>query len=295
VYATDFPDPFVLRVGDAYVAYGTNGATDNVRTLRSPDLVHWRTGPDAMPGVAPWALRGFTWAPAVLRRDDGTYVLYYTARSFDLGIQCIGRAVARRATGPFVDTSRAPLVCQPKLGGSIDADVRAEADGLYLYWKNDGNCCGLPTGIYGQRLAPDGLSLVGRRALLLRNGVPWQGSTIEAPTMWREDDAYVLFYSGNVYNTPSYAVGYATCRGPLGPCTDGPENPILTTACRAVGPGHQAVVRDARGRTWLVYHAWPPGAVGSVVPGRQLWLDRLDWVDGTPVVRGPTCTKQPQP
>ncbi|MCP9487289.1 MAG: family 43 glycosylhydrolase [Gaiellaceae bacterium MAG52_C11] len=60
VFPSDFPDPFVLRVGDEYMAYGTNGRTENVRTLRSTDLVHWRPGPDAMPEPSPWALRGWT-------------------------------------------------------------------------------------------------------------------------------------------------------------------------------------------------------------------------------------------
>jgi beta-xylosidase len=295
VFASDFPDPFIVRVDDDYVAYGTNGATENVRTLRSRDLVHWQPGPDAMPELAPWALRGWTWAPAVLARGDGTYVLYYTARSFALTRQCVGRAVAHAATGPFVDGSREPLVCQAELGGSIDADVFRDADGgLYLYWKNDGNCCGLPTAIYGQRLSADGLRLEGRRAVLESNDAAWEGTTVEAPTMWREHDRYVLFYSGNAYNTELYAVGYATCRTPLGPCEDAPENPILASACRAIGPGHQAVVRIGD-ESWLAYHAWSPGQVGSVSPGRSLWLDPLEWSDGKPVVDGPTCARQPAP
>ncbi|MFD2351678.1 hypothetical protein ACFSTC_23885 [Nonomuraea ferruginea] len=49
------------------------------------------------------------------------------------------------------------------------------------------------------------------------------------------------------------------------------------------------------GQTWLLYHAWPPGAIGSVEPGRRLWLDRVDWEDGKPIVRGPTATPQPHP
>lgn len=295
MFASDFPDPFVLSVDGEYVAYATNGATENVRTLRSRDLVHWRPGADAMPEMAPWALRGWTWAPAVLRRDDGRFVLYYTARSFDRGLQCVGRAVAAEAAGPFVDSWAEPLVCQADLGGSIDAEPFRDDDGaLYLYWKNDGNCCGLRTAIYAQRLSPDGLRLLGPRATLVSNDPGWEGTTVEAPTMWREDGSYFLFYSGNAYNTESYAVGYATCRGPLGPCAEAPENPILTSACRAVGPGHQAVVR-AGGDTWLVYHAWSPGQIGSVSPGRSLWLDRLEWHEGKPVVKGPSCDAQPVP
>ncbi len=295
VFAGDFPDPFVLRVGDGYVAYATNGATENVRTLRSRDLVHWRPGPDAMPEPATWALRGWTWAPSVLSRADGTFVLYYTARSFDRGLQCVGRAVARSATGPFVDSSAGPLVCQAELGGSIDADVFRDDDGaLYLYWKNDGNCCGLPTAVYAQRLSRNGLRLVGRRVPIVKNDAGWEATTVEAPTMWRHDGTYLLFYSGNAYNTEQYAVGYAACRGPLGPCEDGPENPILSTRCGAVGPGHQAVVQVGA-RTWLVYHAWSPGEVGSVAPGRSLWLDRVEWDGARPVVKGPTCVPQEGP
>lgn len=292
VHAADFPDPFVLREDGTYYAYATNAAGKEVQTLTSTDLVHWRPGRDALPIVGAWAYPGKTWAPEVLAREDGTYVLYYTANG---GGQCIGRAVADRPAGRFVDRWPKPLVCQRAEGGSIDASPFRDGDGsLYLYWKNDGNCCGLRTAIYAQRLSPDGLRLLGPRATLVSNDPGWEGTTVEAPTMWREDGSYFLFYSGNAYNTESYAVGYATCRGPLGPCAEAPENPILTSACRAVGPGHQAVVR-AGGDTWLVYHAWSPGQIGSVSPGRSLWLDRLEWHEGKPVVKGPSCDAQPVP
>jgi beta-xylosidase len=109
--------------------------------------------------------------------------------------------------------------------------------------------------------------------------------------MWKHDGRYLLFYSGSDYASDDYAVGYATCKGPLGPCTDAAENPILKTACRARGPGHSALLA-VRGRTWIVYHAWRPNHAGDK---RQLWIDRLDWHDGKPVVHGPTCKAQPVP
>jgi hypothetical protein len=31
------------------------------------------------------------------------------------------------------------------------------------------------------------------------------------------------------------------------------------------------------------------------MPGRRLWLDRVDWVDGKPVVHGPTADPQNVP
>jgi beta-xylosidase len=288
VYGADFPDPFILKAGDTYYAYGTNGDGAQVQTLTSKDLVHWTKGPDAMPQVGSWGYNGKTWAPEVLARDDGTYVLYYTANG---GGQCVGRAVSSSPQGPFVDDAKEPLVCQRTQGGSIDASPFRDGDGtLYLYWKNDGNSIGLPTSINAQRLSPDGLRLVGRRTQIETNDAGWEASVVEAPMMWRQDGRYVLFYSGSDYASDDYAVGYATCEGPLGPCTDAPENPILKTACTGKGPGHNAIVAVGD-TTWIVYHAWstPQHDV------RTLWIDRLDWQDGKPVVHGPTCEAQPAP
>ncbi len=296
VYDRNFPDPFVLEVNGTYFAYATNSGDDNVQSLRSDDLVAWTPGDDVLATLGAWAAEGRTWAPEVLRRTDGQYVLYYTAFALERSAQCIGRARAGSPSGPFVDRSAKPLVCQTDEGGSIDASPFRDDDGsLYLLWKNDGNCCGSDTFIYAQRLSSDGLRLVGRRVRLVKQDAAWEGPLVEAPTLWKHDGRYYLFFSANVFDSASYGVGYAACGSPLGPCRDSPDNPILATACAAVGPGHQALVNGPDGQTWIVYHAWPPDAVGSLVPGRVLWLDRLIWQDEKPVVEGPTCGAQPRP
>ncbi len=293
VYDADFPDPFVLREGDTYHVFATNGPGGNVQTLTSTDLVRWRKGADALPRLGGWAYAGKTWAPEVLARGDGSYVLYYTANASALGVQCIGRAVAPSLSGPFVDRSKTPFLCQKAEGGSIDPSPFRDDDGtLYLLWKNDGNCCGLATWIYVQRLSPDGSRLTGRRVRLLKQDEGWEASVVEAPTLWREGERLYLFFSANAFDSDLYAVGYATCDGPLGPCEDAPENPILKSACNASGPGHQTLVRDGDGDTWILYHAYP---ADSAADERVLWIDRLDWEDGKPVVRGPTCDPQQAP
>lgn len=270
VYARDFPDPFVLKVGRMYYAYATNGNGANVQTATSTDLLHWRPGPDALPKLGSWDFPGNTWAPEVAR-VGGRYVLYYTASS---GTQCVGRAVAKTPLGPFVDTFRGPLVCQKALGGSIDPDP----SGGYLYWKSDGNSIGQRTKIWAQKLSADGLHLVGPRRAVEENGNQvWEGGVVEGPEMRRHGGRYFLFYSGGNFDDDSYAVGYATCRGPLGPCRDAPENPVLKTGCRAHGPGHNTFAGP-----YIVYHAWNPAHTK-----RQLWLSRLEWRNGKPHVDGP--------
>jgi len=294
VYAENFPDPGVLRAGKTYYAYGTNTSAENVPTMTSTDLVTWADGPDAMPDVGAWAVGGNTWAPEVLAAG-GRYLLFYTARSIETGRQCIGRAVATAPGGPYADPDPAPFVCEVAEGGSIDASPFRDADGrFYLYWKNDGNCCGRPVRLYGRALSADGMRLTGARATLLTNTKPWQGNLVEAPEMVRHGAAHVLFYSANGYDTDRYAMGYATCRGALGPCTDTAE-PVLRSTEKAAGPGHGYVISTPDGDTWLLYHAWPPQAIGSTSPGRQLWLDRIEWQGDRPVVRGPTADPQPVP
>jgi beta-xylosidase len=285
VYAENFPDPHVIAVGDMFYAYATNGDAGNLPVIRSADLHSWEAAGDAMPELASWVFAGRTWAPGVVAVDD-SFIAYYTAAQLGTGLQCVGRAVADDPEGPFIDDSDAPLICQEGEGGSIDASPFRASDGsLYLYWKNDGNCCGLDTWLYGQRLTDDGMSLVGEPVRLLGQDVDWEGDLVEAPFMWSRDGQLYLFYSANAFDSPDYAVGYATCDAPLGPCAKAAENPILRTSEVVEGPGHNSVI-EFDGRTWIAYHAWPPDFFASS-DVRSLWISELTWQDGRPVVDGP--------
>jgi beta-xylosidase len=236
------------------------------------------------------------WAPDVLRRSDGKYVLYYAGADTDVSHECIGHALASKPTGPFIDRSSKAFVCQASLGGDIDPATFKDSNGrVYLLWKNDGNCCGMTTWLYSQQLSSDGMKLLGKPVKLLREDAAWEGNLVEAPFMWKQAGKYYLFFSANAYNSYSYAVGYATCKGPQGPCKDGPGNPILSSKCKAAGPGGETIITDAKGQTWMFYHAWIGSNVGDPTVGRQLWLDRLDWKSGRPVVHGPTCKAQTAP
>lgn len=301
IITSNFPDPHIIEVEGTYYAYATNGSSRNVPTMTSTDLVTWTPGRDAMPALARWVnLSGpDVWAPEVAQVGE-TFVLYYTARDKSSGRQCLGVAVADAPQGPFRDPREEPFICQVSDGGSIDASPFYDADGtLYLLWKNDGNCCSRATWIYAQALSEDGTGLVGEPVQLFRNDSPWEGGVVEAPQFWLHDDVYYLFYSGNGYAGERYAVGYAACETPLGPCEKAEENPILisdlTERPLVLGPGHQTVIADADGQTWMFYHVWQVTSGGQRTDTRQVWLDRLDWVDGRPVVNGPTRETQPVP
>jgi beta-xylosidase len=286
VYAGDFPDPFVLRVGTTYYAYATQTGSISVQRMRSPDTSSWQHLGDALPVLPAWAQRGHTWAPSVLARP-GYYVLYYTARHRASGRQCISRGVSWRAEGPFVDLSPGPWICQLERGGSIDPYPFVDADSRpYLLWKSDDNALGRPTSLWAQRLSAHGLSLEGAPRQLLVQDQAWEHPAIEGPAMVSSGASLYLFYGGNRWDTAQAAIGYATCATPLGPCAKvTTTGPWLASKPNAAGPGGPSFFTDAAGDLRLAYHAWHPERVGYHLGGvRSLWIDRLRFVNAQPVL-----------
>jgi hypothetical protein len=283
VYPFDFPDPFLLPVGDAYYAFATNSAAGNIQIIQSSDLVHWTTVGDALPHLPSWAQPGATWAPSVLARGN-SYVMYYSAVYGASGEQCISEAVASQPQGPYIDSSQWPIVCQLSIGGSIDPSPVVSADGTpYLVWKSQGANGEAPT-LWAQQLTADGTALVpGNPSALLQPDEGWQHGYIEGPAMVEADGQYLLFYSGSDWKTSSYAIGYATCAGPLGPCSDHSAQPLLGTESAFGGPGGPSVFADAKGDLRIAFHAWLPGRVGFPF-SRPLFILPLTVDAGVPAI-----------
>jgi GH43 family beta-xylosidase len=56
-----------------------------------------------------------------------------------------------------------------------------------------------------------------------------------------------------------------------------------------IGPGHNSFTTSPNGdQEFIVYHAWDPE-----MTARRMCIDKLDWVNGEPVIHGPTWTPQP--
>ncbi len=195
-------------------------------------------------------------------------------------------ATASQPQGPFSDTSTAPLECQKSLGGSIDPAAFIDTNGTpYLVWKSGGP--GSST-IWSEQLSPSGTAFVtgANPTALLVPDQAWESGTVEAPDLVTAGGHYYLFYSGNDWNTAKYAVGVATCTGPLGPCNDATPSPILSSGPGVVGPGGEWVFADSSGNFWIAFHAWVPGAVGFP-NSRDLYLRRLTFTGLGPVVATP--------
>jgi hypothetical protein len=286
VFEGDFADPFVLQVGASFYAYATNTPLANVPFGVAQIGHHTRLDGDALPVLPAWTEPGHVWAPAVAANGDG-YRLYYTTRDRASGRQCISVASATSPAGPFHDASTAPLVCQLGLGGSIDPSPIDVGGTHYLVWKNDGNCCNIPTRIWVAPLAPDGMSLAGPATALLGADQSWEHGLVEGPSMIEDHGRFYLFYSANAWDTSHYAMGYAVCDTVTGPCHEPHDGPWLATQGDLAGPGGGSAFRTSRGGTYLVFAAWSSNAVGYDHGGsRQLYVRTLQFTNGVPKLGG---------
>ena len=287
VYCKDLADPYVHGVdrviGRRLFVYGTQTADANLPVLTSGSGLRSEELGDALPQLPAWSTPGGVWAPGV-HLTGGRHVLYYTTTDAASGLQCISVATADDPSGPFVDRSTQPLVCPVDLGGAIDPSPFVDTDGTaYLLWKNDGNCCGVPTRIFSQALSDDGLTLTGPPVELLASDQPWEGAVIEAPAMVEHEGSYYLFYSGNAWNTADYAIGYATCAAVQSPCDKPLDRPWLASSEGVAGPGGLELFRTGDDELRAVFHGWA-GPVGYDDGGvRSLFTVGVGFVAGSPV------------
>jgi hypothetical protein len=223
-----------------------NGAT----TLAQPT--------DAMPTLPSWSW-GWLWAPTVVKVSSHHYVMWFSSedvhRTNPDGVdsECIGNATSDNPLGPFTPAA-APVICQQ--WGSIDPRVFTAANGdRWMLWKADNNADHtqvIPTTIWSQRLGPTGTTLVGKPTQIAVASQPWEQGLIEAPDLVQSGKKYYLFFSGNSSNQPTAGIGYETCKGPQGPCTDTRTTPFLTGNAQGQGPSEESLFTQ-NGVTWLMY------------------------------------------
>ena len=314
----DFPDPATLTTPDGttyvYATQGNNGAETmlNIRVGRSSDLVQWTLLGDALPVKPTWASKTQDfWAPHV-HAADGRYFLYYSAKpdaavtDTKLGL-CLGVATADRPEGPFVDSGK-PLQCGH---GFVNIDPMAYDDPAtgrrLLYWGS-----GFEP-IKVQELGRDRISFaVGSKPVDLVATIKDEASAnyqrlVEGAWVVLRGGYYYLFYSGDNCCGPKahYAVMVARSRSATGPfetlaAATGATNSVILEANGAwIAPGHNAIVTDARGDDWIVYHAVDARRVRAkdsdeVNTRRIMLIDRIEWIDGWPRVAGASPSSGPR-
>jgi arabinan endo-1,5-alpha-L-arabinosidase len=304
----DFPDPSVILAHDGfYYAYATQTLRDgrwiNIQVARSPDLVAWEQLGDALPVKPDWAqtTQDF-WAPSVIF-DGSNYIMYYSAtpdfcHRHERG-HALALATSKSPAGPFADMGM-PLL----LGAGFEfIDPMAYDDPAtgkrLLYWGS-----GFQP-IKVQELSEDRMSFAsGSTAidLIWPNG---EGGSfprlVEASWVIARENFYYLFYSGDNCCGPDAEYGVMVARstsatGPFETLEEArgvPHSLMLFKSERWLAPGHNSIVTDKAGDTWIVYHAIDvnkprQNQEDEINSRRILLIDKIEWRDGWPHVGTPS-------
>jgi GH43 family beta-xylosidase len=300
-----FADPFVLQHKGHYYAYGTGPRSPEgyaFPVLHSTDLVNWQQhGWSLMPPGG-----DEFWAPEVVHHD-GVFYMYYSAHGIDGKDHQLRVATQTNPLGPFRDTGRVLVPDQPF---TIDAHPFQDTDGQwYLFYSQDFLTIDDPyrvgTGIVVDRML-NMFTLTGEPRVVIRPHADWQlfkaqrsmygavydWHTIEGVALRFHNGHYYCFYSGGAWEHDNYGISYVVADHVLGPyrLPDGNQQVLLRSVPEhVIGPGHNSFTASPKGeQEFIVYHAWDPD-----MTARRMCIDSLHWVNGTPVIHGPTWTPQP--
>ncbi|MCW2950210.1 MAG: glycoside hydrolase family 43 [Thermoleophilia bacterium] len=303
-HGIDRGDPFVLQYLDRYYLYHTSeNRGPGILVYSSTDLIAWEEHGYA---ITPsdeqehWAQTDL-WAPEVMY-ERGTFYMYVTGtrRAADGSAseehRRQGLARSSNPTGPFVFDDR-PLVEDE---WTIDGHPLRDEDGITWLVYNTRERIWDPatsstylarqTGnVIDQLVTPD--RLAGRPSIVSFPTEEWEGNGDffwnEGAWVLRRGGRYHLLYSGCDYRDRGYAVGLLTSSNPRGPWIKHPDNPILRSGERIVGPGHPSVALAPDGVTpYIIYHAY----VDDPRQGRKVHIDRVQWAGDQPVIGEPSGT-----
>lgn len=246
-------DPFILENNGVFYIYGTS-ARNGIIVYKSSDLKNWKGPCGATEGLAlhksnSWGSKNF-WAPEVYKIGN-RFLMTYSAE------EQIAYAWSNSPTGPFINTDKTPYLNEK----GIDSHIFIDNDGTpYMFWvRFDGGNV-----IFQAEMSKDLKTIkmdTVKQIIKVREGT-WEktksdpvANVAEGPFIIKRNNIYYLTYSCNHYQSPDYAVGYATASSLKGPWTRYDKNPILLNHGGYRGTGHHALLKTSKGKWYIVYHA----------------------------------------
>ncbi|MBZ4191034.1 family 43 glycosylhydrolase [Niabella beijingensis] len=294
VIHTDFPDPTVIAANGKYYAYATNsdpaGKFLHIQVAVSDDLKEWKIIGDALPGQPVWGYKDF-WAPHVLYNAQlKKYALFYSAETVDTTAgKAIGIAFSDHPEGPFKDSGK-PLIVRPEFEAIDPMVIKDPRSGkFYMIWGSGFQ----PLQIREMDPSMTAFKKGSAAKAVIQAGADKDyGRLVEGAWIDYNDGYYYIYYSGdNCCGIEAhYAVMVARSKNITGPYTRLAEvaanksSVILESDAHIVAPGHNSVIKDNNGKKWIAYHAIPREAFDKKRYGRVMYIDRIIYRDGWPVV-----------
>lgn len=282
------PDPTVIKAADGtFYLYATEDIR-NTPIYKSKDLVNWTFVKTAFTDATrpTFEPRGGLWAPDI-NYIDGKYVLYYSMSVWGGEWTCgIGVATSDSPEGPFTDHGKLFRSNEIGVQNSIDQFYIEDGGKKWLFW-------GSFRGLNAIELSDDGLSIKPGAEKIRVAGTAYEGVYIH-----KKDGKYYMFASigsccEGLNSTYTTVVGRSD--NLMGPyldkkgesMSDNHHEVVIARNSKFVGVGHNSeIVQDDAGNDYLLYH----GVSVANPNGRVLLLDKVDWVNGWPVVGNGTAS-----
>ncbi len=281
-FITRIGDPFVLREGDTYYMYATS-SDFGIMVWSGRDLSALKNCGFCYTKEESFGY-GCFWAPEVVKRRDGKYIMHFTARDRRDGLLRTGVAESDSPLGPFKDV-RAGEPMFDFGAATIDASCFIDEDTgrAYLFFVKDCSTNiinGVHTSvIYGAELDDTLTKLITEPVLIAAPEGEWETRSIAGatealaraaaekgekaePFMWNEGPSvikhggkYYLTYSCNCFDSRDYSVGVAESAAPLGPYKKRRDNPVMKYIDGEIsGPGHNSFFTDTDGNIMCAFH-----------------------------------------
>lgn len=257
ILAGDYADPSLLRDGnDYYIVHSSFEYYPGLLIWHSKDLINWTPLTNALHKYV-----GSVWAPDLVKYKN-KYYIYFPANDKNYVV------TADSINGPWSE----PI--DLKVGNIDPGHVTDQDSKRYLYFSGGGY---VP-------LSDDGLSVVGEIKYTYRGWpIPREWSIecfcMEGPKLVKRGDYYYLTMAqgGTAGPATSHMAVSARSKSPIGPWENSPYNPIIHTnesSEKWWSKGHGTLFEDAKGKWWIVYHAYEKGHYNM---GRQTLLQPVEW------------------
>lgn len=298
----DVHDPVMAYEDSVYYMFTTGMG---LGMLSSSDMKTWKREKAPLAPIPSWpvehvpAYGGHTWAPDIIKIGDKWH-LYYSCSTFGKNISAIGVATNSTLNPQSPDYKWEDLGCvitsQPGKNdwNAIDPNIIIDENGKP--WMTFGSFW---DGIQLVELENDMKTPAGEPVTIARRKTPEtivhnapnaNTNAIEAPFIIRHGEYYYLFVSFDFCCkglNSNYKTAVGRSKAIEGPYIDkdgremklGGGSIILEGNDDFAGIGHCGVY-DFNGQWWLVAHAYDKSKRGA----SKLFLRKIDWVDGWPVV-----------
>jgi len=296
-------DPSVIRFGGRYLMYfSLPPFSTELATTNSPR--GWSIGIAASTNLLDWEKVGELWPAQVCDRNGlcaaGARVLngkvhlfYQTYGNFPKDAIC--HAVS--SDGISFERDESNPVFHPtgdwNNGRAIDAEVIADGERLLLYFATRDSTVktqelGVASAPLNSKFSRDTWTQLCDRPIL-KPELPWETRCIEAPTVTRRGDTFVMFYAGGFNNDPQQ-IGVATSKDGVN-WTRQSNVPLLPNGrlgeWNSSESGHPGFFWDADGRSYLFFQGNPDHGKTWLLSCRE-----LVWQDNTPRLKNVVIPKK---